>query len=344
MALNIANFVKTTLRAPLRATDTHLQLAIGSGLAFNFTVGDYCYLTLEDRSTHEVVKYTSSGVVVGDNIPVLRGQDGSTPRAFPAGTCVTISWNEAQITDLIQQVVAALTSTNCPPTNTMLVTLPPTSAPTGCVQFAVNTATTPWTFYYWSLNAWHLIGMPSNTLPTSVSISGNNLVVTANGSTSSLPMASLCAALSSIGCSLGGSGGGGGTTTNSLTVTSTDVVSVVNGITASFSLTALCSALANNGCSSLGNGAGAGLSGSLLDVTSGKTGFSTYTNTYGKVISVYVRSINQTGNVTYTVAGLTRTCGYDANGYPYAEMLVPAGATYSFNDGNAFVAAWYELR
>jgi hypothetical protein len=205
----------------------------------------------------------------------------------------------------------------------------------------VNTATTPWTFYYWNNNAWNLIGMPANTAPTSVSIVGTNLVVAANGSTSTLPISSLCSALSSVGCNLGGSGGGA--TTNSLTVTSNDVVSTVNGVTSTFSLASLCSALAAGGCSSLGGGGG-GLSGSWQDVTTGKTGFSTYTNTYGKVIAVYIRSIG--GNsITATVGGLTFPTYIDTSfGTASVNLLVPAGATYSFNDGNAFVAAWYELR
>lgn len=158
MSINLANFVRTSLRAPVGPTDTVLQLALGTGGFFNFPAGDYCYITLEDRLNHEVVRFSATGVIAADNISVQRAQDGTLARAFPAGTCVKVAWNEQQVKDLIAEMFNALVTNDCPPTNTVTVDAAPVGAPPSCVYYAVNRATAPWQVYFWDGAAWHLLG------------------------------------------------------------------------------------------------------------------------------------------------------------------------------------------
>lgn len=107
MAQQVINFVKTTLRSAVQPADTVLQLAVGGGSLFApITAGNYCYITVNDSTTVEVMKYVSSGVPVNDAITVTRAQDNTTAKAFPAGACVTIGWNVEQVTDLISQQLA----------------------------------------------------------------------------------------------------------------------------------------------------------------------------------------------------------------------------------------------
>lgn len=158
MAINLANFVRTSLRAPIGPTDTVLQLSLGTGGFFNFPAGDYCYITLEDRLNHEIVRFTATGTIVGDNISVQRAQDGTLARAFPAGTCVKVAWNEQQVKDLITEMFNALVTNDCPPANTVTVDAVPVGAPPSCVYYAINRAATPWKVYFWDGAAWHLLG------------------------------------------------------------------------------------------------------------------------------------------------------------------------------------------
>lgn len=155
MALNLANFVRTSLRAPIGPVDNVLQLAAGTGPLFNFPAGDYCYITLEDRMNHEIVRFQSVGPVVGDNISVQRAQDGTFARAFPAGTAVKVAWNEQQVKDLISATFTTLVSSVCPPANTIVVSAVPVGPPASCVLYAVNQTTNPWTMYYWDGTVWH---------------------------------------------------------------------------------------------------------------------------------------------------------------------------------------------
>ena len=182
MTLNISNFLKTSLRAPVTATDTVLQLAVGTGQNFNFPAGDYCYITIEDRLATEIVKYVSVGGVNSDNIVVQRGQDGTVARAFPAGSCVKVAWNEQQVTDLILQVITAYSAGTCAPTNTVLVNAVPTTPPSACVQYAVYTPTAlevatanaagvlppAQALYYWTGTGWVKLSAYTGTSPVVV--------------------------------------------------------------------------------------------------------------------------------------------------------------------------------
>jgi hypothetical protein len=162
MALNISNFISTTLRAPISPASNVLQLAQGTGQLFAFSAGDYVYITLEDRLNREVVRYVSTGVVTGDNIAVFRAQDGTFARAFPAGTCVKVAWNEQQVKDLITELFGSLISNNCPPANSVLTNGVPIGAPPPCVFYAIDRNTDPWRLYFWDGDNWNLLGDGGN--------------------------------------------------------------------------------------------------------------------------------------------------------------------------------------
>jgi len=160
--LNFANFIRTTLRAPATPTDTVLQLESGSGAMFSIPSGDYCYLTVNDSATVEIMKYTSIGPVIDDTIPVMRGQDGTTAKAFPAGSCVQIAWNKKQVADFVTQLYNEMFDAALLGSDTIQVTTEPTAPPPGGVYYAVRVDTHQ--MWYWDVNtpAWIEIGNISN--------------------------------------------------------------------------------------------------------------------------------------------------------------------------------------
>lgn len=180
MSLQPINFVKTTLRAPCGVGDTQLQLASGTGALFNpITAGNWCYVTVNDSTSVEVMKYTSAGNVVNDTITVERAQDDTTAKAFPVGACVAIGWNVAQILGLIDGIV-----TN--PVDTIQVSSTPVGAPAAHVVYAVNPSTGQ--LWYWTGSVWTYVNSNSVQLLTSApSVAPlGNIRWTINTTTSSL--------------------------------------------------------------------------------------------------------------------------------------------------------------
>lgn len=169
MAINVGNFIKGSLRAALSISSNTLQLNTGGGARFAFTAGDYCYIILYDRSSYEIVLYTSTGSVSNDNITVVRGQDGTVAKAFPAGTCYEVAWNVEQLNDYVSQLVEALFPTLPLPEDTQAITSgTPTLAPATGIIYTVNT--TNGYLWYWTGTVWLL-----------VSGSGSSSVVTVGG-------------------------------------------------------------------------------------------------------------------------------------------------------------------
>lgn len=170
MPLSLANFVQTTLAAPI--TPDSLSIILTDPARFNLTEGDYCYLTIIDGSTVEIVKYTSAGMVVANTISVTRGQDGTTAKAFPAGACVKMAWNYQQMRDLVEAVYAALFDTSVLPDDTMLTEGAPSAPPAGNVIYAVDVSKKR--LWYWDVNgpSWVELGnardsvIVSNSAPT----------------------------------------------------------------------------------------------------------------------------------------------------------------------------------
>ncbi len=158
------NFVRTTLRAPIGASDTQLQLATDTGALFDpIAAGDYVFITVNDLTTAEIMKYTSSGPVVNDTIIVERAQDGTTAKAFPAGSCVAIGWNVQQVVDLINQILLPLVGAN-----TMLVSSTPVGPPAEGIIYAVDPTTGQHWYYDATGPAWVYLNSNSVQLMTVV--------------------------------------------------------------------------------------------------------------------------------------------------------------------------------
>jgi hypothetical protein len=83
----------------LTATATTLPLANGDAgsLATKIGATGHAWLTISDPIGAEVVKAS----VFNGQILIERGQDGSTARVFPAGSCVDARMTSAAVKDLI---------------------------------------------------------------------------------------------------------------------------------------------------------------------------------------------------------------------------------------------------
>ena len=152
--LNVANFLTTSLRQSIGAVDTVLPLETGGGSLFDYmATGDFVYLTISDRTSKEIVKYTKGAAIVSDNMtPVARGQDNTIGRAFPAGSCVQAQWTIAQLTQFAEYISSVVFSTTPPFNNTVTVITPPVTPPATGVLFAVDTVHSK--LYFWNGASW----------------------------------------------------------------------------------------------------------------------------------------------------------------------------------------------
>lgn len=162
MSLVIPNFARTTLRAAITPASTALQLASGGGAYFAIGSGNYLYLTVEDGNSVEIMRFDNTGIIVNDTITVTRAQDGTTAKSFPAGACVKVAWNVAQINALVNQTFIDLFDTSAIPPNTIEVTNVPAAPPPNNVIYAI------WylqkRFWYWTGASWVEIGNPSEVV------------------------------------------------------------------------------------------------------------------------------------------------------------------------------------
>jgi hypothetical protein len=161
------NFYLTTLRAAVTPSDTQFLLAAGSTAPLAaITAGQFLFLTVSDGVTTEVVMYTSTGSVINDTIIVERGHDNTTAKAFPAGACVAVGWNVAQVEFLIAQFF------NDPPplpivhpvnTTTIVgINAVPSGAPADNIIYTVNLTTGQ--MWYWEGSIW--VPLSSNNVQT----------------------------------------------------------------------------------------------------------------------------------------------------------------------------------
>lgn len=150
MAIDPLNFTRTTLRAPIGTSDTQLLLAVGSAPMFDIPSGDYFFITVNDSTTVEIMRYTSTGSVVNDTINVTRAQDNTTAKSFPAGACVTSGWNIEQLHDYVLQITTAAT-----PSNTQMISgsgAVPVDEPTTPIIYTINTTTGQ--LWFWNGSSW----------------------------------------------------------------------------------------------------------------------------------------------------------------------------------------------
>ena len=85
MPVKFANNASTTVAGSITSAATTIIVTTGGGAAFPAMVaGDYFYATLVDSSNNiEIVKCTARS---GDNFTVVRAQEGTTARAYAAGS------------------------------------------------------------------------------------------------------------------------------------------------------------------------------------------------------------------------------------------------------------------
>lgn len=104
MAILLSNNASAALASSLTSSSTSIILAAGQGSEFPSPgASDYFYATLVDSSNNiEIVKATARA---GDTITVVRGQDGTTPRAFPVGSLLELRIVAATFTDLQNEIV-----------------------------------------------------------------------------------------------------------------------------------------------------------------------------------------------------------------------------------------------
>lgn len=92
---------KSTLALGITATDDYITLAPGAEQLFPISTGEHFYLTLRTETKREVVLVTGG---VGRQRQVERGQDGTAIQSFPAGTCIEVEWNPAQLREFVASV------------------------------------------------------------------------------------------------------------------------------------------------------------------------------------------------------------------------------------------------
>jgi hypothetical protein len=85
------------------------------------------------------------------------------------------------------------------------------------------------------------------------------------------------------------------------------------------------------------------------DVTSSRAKNTTYTNSTGRPIFIAVAiSSNSVANISFSINGVLVVEFYipvtAANATTPITYVIPAGATYGFNNGPANIATWFELR
>lgn len=111
MAVLYTNNAASTLSASITNSQTSLSVASGQGALFpSLSGGNYFYATLVDGSANiEIVKVTSRST---DTFTVVRGQDGTTGRAYSAGDKVELRIVRALLDDIKTDTNGAISSSN----------------------------------------------------------------------------------------------------------------------------------------------------------------------------------------------------------------------------------------
>ena len=99
MAIKFTNNASATLSASITSTQPLVSVTTGQGALFpTLSAGDYFYVTFSDSANNlEIAKCTAR---TSDTLTVVRGQDGTTGRAFSAGDKCELRFTAAGITDL----------------------------------------------------------------------------------------------------------------------------------------------------------------------------------------------------------------------------------------------------
>jgi hypothetical protein len=105
MAIRFSNNARSTLASGITASATSLTVVDGSVFPA-LAPGDHTYVTLEDVSGNlEVVKVTA---ISSNTLTVIRGQDGTTARAYSSGDFVQLRVTAALLNDLADEASVTL--------------------------------------------------------------------------------------------------------------------------------------------------------------------------------------------------------------------------------------------
>lgn len=91
---------KTTLTGHITARDKQLPIAITPEMHQALGADGYTYLTISNMVGQEIVK----AYLYDDKVLVERGQDGTTARPFPNGSCVDANPTWAGVQAFVCQV------------------------------------------------------------------------------------------------------------------------------------------------------------------------------------------------------------------------------------------------
>lgn len=109
MPVLYTNNATSTLAAGIAIGATSLSVQTGHGARFPSPAGvDYFYLTLTDASSNiEIVRVTARST---DSMTIVRGQDGTSARAWNSGDQVELRLTKAVLDDLKADVRAVTPS------------------------------------------------------------------------------------------------------------------------------------------------------------------------------------------------------------------------------------------
>src|SRR5215467_2620736 len=88
MTILFANNASTTVAGSITAADTTVNLAAGTGGFFPQPIagqGNYFCATFYDQATKTINEIVHVTAMSGDAATIVRGQEGTTPRAWTSG-------------------------------------------------------------------------------------------------------------------------------------------------------------------------------------------------------------------------------------------------------------------
>jgi hypothetical protein len=105
MALAVTNFAATATTAAVEQTDTVLPVVTTAGFP-SLGSGEFFMLALGEPPTVELAKCTAVGV---NRLVLVRGQEGTPARSWPAGTTVRLVVSAAALAEFVQRSGATMT-------------------------------------------------------------------------------------------------------------------------------------------------------------------------------------------------------------------------------------------
>jgi hypothetical protein len=107
MTVKFTNNATGILASSITNAATTVTLTTGQGVLFpTLSSSDYCFVTLVDPSNNfEIVKVTER---IADVLTVVRAQDGTTSKAFPAGSRCELRVTSAALNSVVSELTASI--------------------------------------------------------------------------------------------------------------------------------------------------------------------------------------------------------------------------------------------